>query len=130
MCIRDRFAGWIAVVACAVPLRLVEVWWQGLFSIRVGTLLKQQLLAGILKLTPDEIRLDGIGRHFGRVAESEVVEQLTLGGALLAVLSLVDLLLAAIILLLGAGGWLHVAVLAAWMLVAFALAWRHYKAQR
>ncbi|HEX7842877.1 MAG TPA: ABC transporter ATP-binding protein [Kofleriaceae bacterium] len=124
------FEGWIAVIACAVPLRLVEVWWQGLFSIRVGTLLKQQLLAGILKLTPDEIRLDGIGRHFGRVAEAEVVELLTLGGALLAVLSLADLILAAIILSLGAGGWLHVAVLAAWVLVAFALAWRHYKVQR
>jgi ABC-type multidrug transport system fused ATPase/permease subunit len=124
------FEGWIAVVACAVPLRLLEVWWQGLFSIRIGTLLKQQLLTGILKLTPDEIRLDGIGRHFGRVAESEVVELLTVGGALLAVLSLVDLILAAVILSLGAGGWLHVAVLAAWVLVAFALAWRHYKVQR
>ncbi len=124
------FEGWIAVVACAVPLRLLEVWWQGLFSIRIGTLLKQQLLTGILKLTPDEIRLDGIGKHFGRVAESEVVELLTLGGALLAVLSLVDLILAAIILALGAGGWLHVAVLAAWVLVAFVLAARHYKTQR
>jgi len=124
------FEGWIAVVACAVPLRLIEVWWQGLFSIRVGTLLKQQLLVGILKLTPDEIRLDGIGRHFGRVAESEVVELLSLGGALLAILSLVDLVLAAIILLLGAGGWLHVIALVGWMLVAFGLAWRHYKVQR
>lgn len=124
------FEGWIAVVACAVPLRLLEVWWQGLFSIRVGTLLKQQLLAGILKLTPDEVRLDGIGRHFGRVAESEVVELLALGGALLAVLSLLDLVLAGIILSLGAGGWLHVVVLAAWVLVAVILAARHYAAQR
>lgn len=124
------FAGWIAVVACAIPLRLLEVWWQGLFAIRIGTLLKQQLLAGILKLTPDEIRLDGIGRHFGRVAESEVVEQLSLGGALLAVLSLADLALAAIILGIGAGGWLHVVALLAWVGVAFALAARHYKVQR
>lgn len=124
------FVGWVAVIACSIPLRLLEVWWQGLFSIRVGTLLKQQLLAGILKLTPDEVRLDGIGRHFGRVAESEVVELLALGGALLAVLSLVDLILAAIILGLGAGGWLHVGALAAWTLVAFALTWRHYAAQR
>lgn len=124
------FAGWIAVVACAIPLRLLEVWWQGLFAIRVGTLLKQQLLAGILKLTPDEIRADGIGRHFGRVAESEVVEQLSLGGALLAVLSLVDLVLAGVILALGAGGWLHVAALLVWIVVAFVLTARHYKVQR
>jgi ABC-type multidrug transport system fused ATPase/permease subunit len=124
------FVGWVAVIACSIPLRLLDVWWQGLFSIRIGTLLKQQLLAGILKLTPDEIRLDGIGQHFGRVAESEVVELLALGGALLAVLSVVDLILAAIILSLGAGGWLHVGALAAWTLVAFVLTWRHYSAQR
>lgn len=124
------FEGWLAVVACSIPLRLLEVWLQGLFSIRVGTLLKQQLLTGVLKLTPDEVRLDGIGRHFGRVAESEVVEQLSLGGALLAVLALVDLILAAIILSFGAGGWLHVVALFGWMGVAFALAVRHYRVQR
>ena len=124
------FLGWIAVIACAIPLRMLEVWWQGVFSIRLGTLLKQQLLAGTLKLTPDEVRLDGIGRHFGRVAEAEVVEQLALGGALLAVLSLVDLILAGIILVLGAGGWLQAGVLVAWVLVAFLLARRHYGVQR
>jgi ATP-binding cassette, subfamily B, bacterial len=124
------FEGWIAVIACAIPLRMLEVWWQGVFSIRIGTLLKQQLLAGVLKLTPDEIRLDGVGRHFGRVAESEVVEQLALGGALLAILSLVDLILAAIILTLGAGGWLQAGVLVAWVGFAFVLARRHYRVQR
>ena len=124
------FEGWIAVIACSIPLRLLEVWWQGMFSIKVGTLLKQQLLAGILKLSPDEVRLDGIGRHFGRVAESEVVEQLALGGALLAILSLVDLVLAGGILALGAGGWLQTGVLAIWIGVAIILARRHYKVQR
>ena len=124
------FEGWIAVIACAIPLRMLEVWWQGVFSIRVGTLLKQQLLAGILRLTPDEIRLDGIGRHFGRVAESELVEQLALGGALLAILSLLDLVMAAVILVLGAGGWLQAGVLVAWVGVALVLARRHYKVQR
>ncbi len=124
------FHGWIAVIACAIPLRMLEVWWQGVFSIRVGTLLKQQLLSGILKLTPDEVRLDGVGRNFGRVAESEVVEQLALGGALLAVLSIVDLILAAIILALGAGGLLQAGVLVIWVGVAFVLAIRHYRVQR
>jgi ATP-binding cassette, subfamily B, bacterial len=92
--------------------------------------LKQQLLAGVLALTPDEVRTDGVGRHFGRVAESELVEMLALGGGLLALLSLADLLLAAWVLLHGAGGWLHVLALFAWTLLAFVLAWRHYRAQR
>lgn len=124
------FEGWIAVLAASVPLRLLEVWLQGSFALRVGGLLKQQLLAGVLALTPDEIRADGVGRHFGRVAESDMVELLALGGGLLALLSLTDLLLAAVILHLGAGGWLHVLVLLAWTSLALVLSWRHYRAQR
>jgi ATP-binding cassette, subfamily B, bacterial len=124
------FQGWIAMIGSSIPLRLLEVWWQGSFSMRVGGLLKQQLLAGLLKLTPDEIRLDGIGRHFGRVAESEVVELLALGGGLLAILSLFDLVIAAAILQRGAGGWLQVSALALWALLALVLTFRHYAAQR
>jgi ATP-binding cassette subfamily B protein len=124
------FQGWIAVIASSVPLRLLEVWGQGVFSMRLGGLLKQQLLVGVLKLTPDELRLDGVGRHFGRVAEAEVVEALALGGGLLAVLSLADLVLAAVVLGRGAGGWLQVGALALWTGLAVALAFRHYAAQR
>jgi ABC-type multidrug transport system fused ATPase/permease subunit len=124
------FEGWIAVIACSMPLRLLEVWWQGLFSVRVGGLLKQQLLVGVLKLTPDEVRLDGVGRHFARVAESEVVELLASGGGLLAILSLADLVLAAAVLQRGAGGWLQVGAVVVWTLLALALAFRHYLAQR
>ncbi|HKP56518.1 MAG TPA: ABC transporter ATP-binding protein [Polyangiales bacterium] len=124
------FFGWIAVIACSIPLRLIEVWWQGSFSLRVGTLLKQQLLAGVLKLRPDEVRLDGIGRHFGRVAEAEAVELLALGGGLLALLSLLDLILAGVILQGGAGGVLQLAALALWTAFAFVLGYRHYAAQR
>ncbi|MEY2935852.1 MAG: hypothetical protein RL033_6601 [Pseudomonadota bacterium] len=124
------FQGWIALLASSVPLRLLEVWCQGSFALRMGGLLKQQLLAGVLALTPDEVRTDGVGRHFGRVAESELVELLALGGGLLALLSLADLLLAAFILQQGAGGWLHVLALVVWLLLALVLAGRHYRAQR
>jgi ATP-binding cassette, subfamily B, bacterial len=124
------FQGWIAIIALSIPLRMLEVWWQGVFSIRIGTLLKQQLLSGILKLTPDEVRLDGIGRHFGRVAEADIVEQLASSGALLALLSLLDLTLAGIIFVLGAGGWLQVGALLVWVGVAVLLGRRHYWAQR
>jgi ABC-type multidrug transport system fused ATPase/permease subunit len=124
------FQGWIVVIASSIPLRMLEVWWQGQFSIRVGALLRQQLLAGVLKLTPDEIRHDGVGRHFGRVAESEAVELLALGGGLLAILSIVDLVIAGFILQRGAGGWAQVVALVAWTALAVVLTGRHYVAQR
>ena len=124
------FTGWIALIACAIPARLLEVWWQGVFSLQLGGALKQQLLAGILKISPDEVRLDGAGRHFGRVIESEVVEQLALGGGLLAILSVLDLVIAGFILAKGAGGWGQVVALTAWTLLAIVLTGRHYLAQR
>jgi ATP-binding cassette subfamily B protein len=124
------FVGWIALIASSIPLRLLEVWWQGIFSLQVGGLLKQQLLGGILKLSPDEVRLDGAGRHFGRVMESEVVEQLALGGGLLAVLSLLDLVIAGFILSQGAGAWPQVICLVLWTVFAAFLTYRHYSAQR
>ena len=122
------FTGWIALIACAIPARLLEVWWQGVFSLRLGGALKQQLLAGILKISPDEVRLDGAGRHFGRVVESEAVEQLALGGGLLAILSLLDLVIAGVILAHGAGGWGQVVALGVWTLLAIVLTARHYLA--
>ena len=124
------FEGWIAIIALSIPLRLLEVWWQGRFAMRVGGLLKQQLLAGILKLTPDEIRLDGVGKHFGRVVESEVVELLALGGGLLAILSVVDVVIAGFVLARGAAGGVQVVALVLWTVVALWLAWRHSRAQR
>jgi ABC-type multidrug transport system fused ATPase/permease subunit len=122
-------AAWALLLAATIPLRLLEVWWQGLFALRAGALLKRQLLAGILKVSPDEVRADGAGRHFGRVADAETVELLALGGGLLAVLSVVDLALSGVIMLRGAGGVWQVLGLLLWCGVSFVLFRSHFRRQ-
>ena len=57
-----------------------------------------QLLAGALKLDPDETRHQGIGQHLARVIESESLEALALTGGFYALTGVFDLLLAATVL--------------------------------
>jgi ATP-binding cassette, subfamily B, bacterial len=124
------FAAWVLLLFCVVPLRLLELWWQGAFALRAGAQLKQRLLQGTLKLHPDEVRADGAGHHFGKTSESENVETLALSGGLLALLSTVDLVAAAFVLWRGAAGGPHVVALAAWLALLIGLGVRHYRRQR
>lgn len=123
-------AAWGLLLASIIPLRLLEVWWQGLLAIRLGGLLKQQLLAGILNLEPDEVRADGVGRHFGRVAEAETVEQLASSGGLVAILAFSDLLLSAGVIIQGAGGWPQAMALLVVATLAGSWLYLHFQRQR
>jgi ATP-binding cassette subfamily B protein len=68
---------------------------QGRLAIVVGSLLKQRLLAGALRLQPEEIRREGAGQLLGRVIESEAVGSLAIGGGFVALLAVLELALAA-----------------------------------
>jgi ATP-binding cassette subfamily B protein len=67
-------------VGTLVPLRMLVTWLQGTLAIRAGGLLKGRLLAGVLRLAPEEVRHQGVGQHLGAVIEAEAVEALALNG--------------------------------------------------
>jgi ATP-binding cassette, subfamily B, bacterial len=117
--------GWALLLLTLVPCRLLTTWLQGRIAIGGGVLLKQRMLYGALRLHPDEIRHQGAGQFLGRVIESQAVESLALGGGFLAAVSILELIVALLILAAGAGGALHVVLLAAWVGVALLLAWRY-----
>jgi ATP-binding cassette subfamily B protein len=121
---------WALLLITIIPLRMLESWWQGLLSIDIGTLLKQRLLYGALKLEPEETRHQGIGQLLGSVLESDAVENLALSGALVNVVGVVELLVAAAVLAFGAGGLLHMATLLIWAGGSAYLAWRYYLSRR
>jgi ATP-binding cassette, subfamily B, bacterial len=127
---RGWLAGWALLLATAVPLRALSVAWQGRLGARVGVLLKRRLLDGALRLRPDEIRHQGAGQLLGRVVESEAVETLALSGGFAAVLAALELAAAAAVLAVGAGGWGHAALLAAWVAAVGVLAWRLFAVRR
>ncbi|MBI4911597.1 MAG: ABC transporter ATP-binding protein [Acidobacteria bacterium] len=95
---------WTLLLLSMAPLRMWMLWLQGWLAIGVGGMLKQRLLAGALALDPDCLRRQGSGQLLGRVVEAETVESLALGGGFGALAATVELVLAACVLLAGAGG--------------------------
>ena len=124
---RGLIAAWVLLLVTTIPLKLLSTWSAGLFSIGAGGLIKQRLLQGALKLEPEETRHEGVGHLLGRVFEGDAVETLALSGGLLGVVALVELAFGAWVLWAGAGGWLHVALLAVWVALVAALGWVYYK---
>jgi ATP-binding cassette, subfamily B, bacterial len=89
---------WSFLLLSLVPLSLFAMWSQGVFVVGLGGILKLRLLAGALKLEPDQNRHEGIGQNFARVVESEAVEALALAGGFYAVAAVLDFVLAGIVL--------------------------------
>jgi len=88
-------AAWTLALFTLIPLQLAALWTQGRLAIVAGSLLKQRLLAGALRLQPEEIRSEGAGQLLGRVIEAEAVGSLAIGGGFMALLAVLELVLAA-----------------------------------
>jgi ATP-binding cassette subfamily B protein len=86
---------WVLALFSLIPLQLAALWLQGRLAISAGALVKQRLLAGAFRLEPEEIRTEGAGHLLGRVIEAQAVESLALGGGFLALLSALELTMAA-----------------------------------
>ena len=118
---------WGLLLLSMIPLQLGSTWSQGQLAIGLGGLLKTRLLAGAMRLTPEEVRHQGVGQFLGRVMEAETVEALALSGGILGLLAVIELVLATVVLASGAAGWLHGFSMLIWLGVTTALSWRYYR---
>ena len=116
---------WALLLLTIVPFEWLAMWSQGVLAIGVGGLLKQRLLYGALRLEPEEMRHQGAGQLLGRVIESQAVESLALSGGFLALGAGIELVMAAVVLGLGAGGAPHVLLFLGWVVLALCLNWRY-----
>jgi ATP-binding cassette subfamily B protein len=123
---RGWLLAWALVLFTQLPLRTIAMRVQGRLAIDAGALLKQRLLAGALRLAPDAIRAEGAGKLLGRIFESEAVESLALDAGFVGLTAILELAVAAAILALGAAGIVHVVLLAAWLALTLAIAWRYF----
>jgi ATP-binding cassette subfamily B protein len=121
---------WALLLLTLVPLRVLITRLQGWVAIGAGALLKQRLFFGSLRLHPDSIRHQGAGQLLGRVLESEAVEALALSGGFLALVALIEIVVAIFVLAAGAGGLLQSALLVLWLLAAAGIAWRYFQRNR
>lgn len=108
-------SAWILLVLTLVPLGLLGGWLNSTFALDAGRILKRRLLAGALRMDVDGVRHQGAGQMLSRVMESQALEALALNGGLSVLVALVELVLAAWVLWIGAGGGLHVLCLAGWL---------------
>src|SRR5258708_5315902 len=127
-------SGWIVLWALLlftlVPLRVLITWLQGLGEFGAGARLKQRLFFGALRLEPDSIRHQGAGQLLGRVIEAEAVDGLALSGGFLALVALIEILIAVFVLNAGAGGALQSALLLVWVATAGVIGWTYYRRNR
>lgn len=126
----DWLLGWALLLVTLAPLRSLLLSIQGRIAVQSGILLKMRLLYGSLRLHPDDIRHQGVGQLLGRVIESEVMETLAVHGGFFVLFALIELLLAGLILTLGAGGILHAGLLVGWLIFAAYLARNYYQLRR
>jgi len=121
---------WALLLLTLVPFRLLATWSQGVFAIGAGAVLKQRLLYGALRLEPEEIRHQGAGQLLGRVIESEAVESLALSGGFLGLVAGIELIMAAVVLSAGAGGWFNALLLIGWVALTFLIGWWYFRYRR
>jgi ATP-binding cassette subfamily B protein len=121
---------WSLLLLTLVPLRVLITRLQGSIAIGAGALLKQRLFFGSLRLDPDSLRHQGAGQLLGRVLESEALEALALSGGFLALVALIEIIVAIFVLAFGAGGLLQSALLFLWLLVAAWIAWGYFQRNR
>jgi ATP-binding cassette subfamily B protein len=115
---------WLLILLTLVPLQMLSKWLEGVAATGVGVLLKQKLLHGVLQLNPDEIRHQGAGQLFSRVAAAEILESFSLNGGFLGMLGLIELSLAAVVLAQGPAGATYLLLMIAWLALTAVLSWR------
>jgi ABC-type bacteriocin/lantibiotic exporter with double-glycine peptidase domain len=118
---------WAILLLMTIPVQVIVSSAQSELSMSAGAIFKQRLLQGTLKLSPEEIRHQGLGQFLGRVMESEAVEMLALSGGMISVLSIIDLGLAVIILSRAAGYQIIAWSLVGWIGLTLWLLWRYYR---
>ncbi len=124
---RGWLIGWVLILLTMIPVRMLSTWLQGLLATEAGSLLKQRLLRGALRLEAEEIRHQSTGQLMGRVYESEAVESLALGGGFMSLFAGFELLLAGWVLSQGVAAWLHPLLLVFWVFIVLLMAWNYYR---
>ena len=115
------FALWLLSVVTIVPLRAAEAAAARALSVGAGVLLKRRLMAGALKLSPDEALGNGIGAFLSHALEAGAVEAVGVSGAFIGVTSIVAAAAAAVVMARGAGGMAHAALFIAAVIAVAAL---------
>jgi len=77
---RGWLLAWATMLMTFVVCRGVGLWGAGRLAIHMGGLMRERLLAGILRLSSDSVRARGIGSLFGVVLDADALDALARTG--------------------------------------------------
>ena len=95
------FAGWSLAMLTAVCMWVLSTYWQGTASISFGTIVRQRVVLGALRVSPRVLQGEGLGKAMGRVLESYTIQDVFFGGGFQTFLGSIELLSALVILSMG-----------------------------
>jgi len=124
---RGWLLGWTLLLLSLAPLRALSRWIEGVLILGLGGLLKERLLRAAASLAPAAVRHHGAGQLLGRIHESDTMENYLLLGGLQGLVGVVELVFAAGVLALGAGGAAHAGLLALWLALTLLVARRYLR---
>lgn len=120
---RGWLIAWAMLVLTQVPFQMLANWVAARMGTQAGSLLKQRLLAGALRLDVEQVRRQGAGQLLGRVLEADAFESLALNGGLTGLLALIELIFSVAVVATGAG-WVPALLLLAWTALVLVGGWR------
>ncbi|MEZ5065911.1 MAG: ABC transporter ATP-binding protein [bacterium] len=97
-----QVGGWALALFSMIPCRMVRDWSRARLLTRIGVLLRQRALAGILRMDSEELRRAGVADAFGRVIDIDAIENQALSAGFLAVNGAIEIVLSAWVLSRGA----------------------------
>jgi ATP-binding cassette subfamily B protein len=95
-------------------------------ALETGALLKRRLLAGALKLEPDEVHGRGMGKFLAHVLEASAIENIGSHGATIGLTAIAMAAGALLALGLGAGGIVHALLFVLFLAIAGGITVRYY----
>jgi ATP-binding cassette, subfamily B, bacterial len=122
--------GWGLLMLSLIPVRLLAGWLDASFAAEFARLLKARLLMGSLCMDIEQTKHLGIGQLLSRVMDSQSLESLAVNGGMTVLVSILELAFAASIMVLGAGGSLHLILLAGWLALTLGMSWKYTRRMR
>ena len=121
---------WLLALASAVPVQVALSWLTARMTLDASAWLRVRMLNGILRQEPHEMRRIGTGQLLSRVLDAGALESLGLGGAFMALLASVDLVIAGFLLAAGVTPILLLLLFGGLMLAALLVGWLYFAKRR
>lgn len=109
---------WAIMVLCFVVCRGAAIWGAGRLAVHVGGITRERLLSGILRLSTDKVRANGIGALLGIVLDADALDALARTGGPTLLADIAQCTCGFLVLLKGAAPVSHTLLLVGSLLAA------------